>query len=358
MSSQSSLSSQSDYSIKFLGFNQNKCCFVSIDKEGFKVFPCNYTQDENPLNYSVMRCFLSGTLKFVEMLYKTNIFVLVGGGVNPLYPPNKAIIWDDKQAKCIGELSFRSEIRAIRLKKDRIIIVLEHKVYTYNFADLTLLGMIETFPNPGGICSIAQTNNTFATLSQLVGSIVIELYDSRKTTIIEAHQSKIECIVLNNDGSLIASSSESGTLIRVFNTNSGTLIKEFRRGLDRCKIYCLVFNNTSTYLAVSSDKATCHVFSLTNVKNNTSSMLSVFGLKNILPDYFSSEWSFVKFILPENQRSIVTFIEDSLDIIVISLSGNIYYYKYNEKETSQDEYTLTSMKTFKTVDNHFDKSLS
>ena len=65
------------------------------------------------------------------------------------------MIWDDHQSRCIGELSFRSEVRAVRLRRDRVVVTLEHKVYVYNFSDLKLLHQIETIANPTGLCALS-----------------------------------------------------------------------------------------------------------------------------------------------------------------------------------------------------------
>jgi len=71
----------------------------------------------------------------------------------------QVMIWDDNQNRCIGELSFRSEVRAVRLRRDRIVVVLEYKIYVYNFADLKVLHQIETWRNVKGICGLSQAPN-------------------------------------------------------------------------------------------------------------------------------------------------------------------------------------------------------
>lgn len=41
--------------------------------------------------------------------------------------------------KCIGEMSFRTKIKNVKLKNDRVVVVLEKKIFVYNFTDLKLV---------------------------------------------------------------------------------------------------------------------------------------------------------------------------------------------------------------------------
>jgi len=36
----------------------------------------------------------------------------------------------------------------VRLRRDKIVVVLEHKIYVYNFADLKILHQTDTVANP------------------------------------------------------------------------------------------------------------------------------------------------------------------------------------------------------------------
>lgn len=105
------------------------------------------------------------------MLYRSNLFALVGGGRNPKWTLNKLIIWDDSQEKSIGEIAFRSEIRAVKLRPTRIIVILDNKVYIYNLSDLKLLDFIETCSNPRGLCSLNTEGHmtVLATLDKKIG---------------------------------------------------------------------------------------------------------------------------------------------------------------------------------------------
>ena len=94
------------------------------------------------------------------------------------------------------------------------------------------------------------------------GHARVELYDARKSTVVAAHESDLARLALSGDGSLLATASDKGTLIRVFDSHSGAQLREFRRGVDRALVYSIVFCPETKYLACSSDKGTVHVFNL------------------------------------------------------------------------------------------------
>jgi len=336
----------------------------------------------------------------VEMLFRCNILALVGGGRNPRYPPNKVMIWDDHQNRCIGELSFRSEVRAVKLRRDRVVVVLEYKIYVYNFADLKLLDHIETTQNTKGLCALCPySSNTVLVCPGLQkGHVRVELYDHKKTTLIEAHETALSCFALNFDGTRLATASETGTLIRIFDTASGSALQELRRGADKAEIYSICFNPTSAWLAVSSDKATIHIFSLKaskaaggsaqdsqaqqslvekpsgQVVDERSSMSGAAGssaaaagglvkkqanptssfsfMKNLLPKYFSSEWSFAQFRVPDGQntRTIVAFGQDANSIVVVAADGTFYKALFSEDKSGGECVQESFAKFIKTPD--------
>nr|DAD38560.1 TPA_asm: hypothetical protein HUJ06_012882 [Nelumbo nucifera] len=241
-----------------VSWNQDYGCFAAGTSHGFRIYNCD------PFKETFRRDLKSGGFGIVEMLFRCNILALVGGGANPQYPPNKVMIWDDHQSRCIGEFSFRSEVRAVRLRRDCIVVVLEHKIYVYSFMDLKLLHQIETLANPRGLCCLSHHSNTsvLACPGLHRGQVRIEHFGLKVTKLINAHDNHIACLTLTMDGLLLATASTKGTLIRIFNTMDGTRLQEVRRGVDKAEIYSIALSPNVQWLAVSSDKGTVHIFSL------------------------------------------------------------------------------------------------
>ncbi|KAG6518122.1 hypothetical protein ZIOFF_021524 [Zingiber officinale] len=239
-------------------WNQDYGCFSVGTSNGFRIYNCNTFKE------TFRRDLKSGGFGIVEMFFRSNILALVGSGSNTQYPPNKVVIWDDHQSRCIGEFTYRSDVRGVKLRRDRIVIVLEHKIYVYDFTDLKLLHQIETLSNPKGLCCLSHHSSTsvLAYPGLHRGDVRVEHFGLKMTKSFSAHDSQISCMTLTLDGLLLATASTKGTLIRIFNTMDGTQLQEVRRGLDRAEIYSIALSPNVQWLVVSSDKGTIHVFSL------------------------------------------------------------------------------------------------
>ncbi|KAK5774368.1 hypothetical protein PVK06_042223 [Gossypium arboreum] len=319
-------------SLLHLSFNQDHGCFAAGTDHGFRIYNCD------PFREIFRRDFdRGGGIGVVEMLFRCNILALVGGGPDPQYPPNKVMIWDDHQSRCISELSFRSEVRSVRLRRDRIIVVLEQKIFVYNFVDLKLLHQIETIANPKGLCAVSQGAGSLVLVCPGLqkGQVRVEHYASKRTKFIMAHDSRIACFALSQDGQLLATASTKGTLVRIYNTIDGSLLQEVRRGADRAEIYSLAFSSNAQWLAVSSDKGTVHVFSLkinagspsTTQSRSTSEPVvsphsSLSFIKGVLPKYFSSEWSVAQFRLVEGSQYLVAFGHQKNTVVILGIDGS------------------------------------
>jgi autophagy-related protein 18 len=92
--------------------------------------------------------------------------------------------------------------------------------------------------------------------------------------VIEAHNSPLSCIALNSDGTLLATASEKGTIIRVFSIPDAQKLYQFRRGSMPARIFSMSFNSTSTLLSVSSATETVHIFRLGAPNTSRSNSIS------------------------------------------------------------------------------------
>ncbi|OIW12709.1 hypothetical protein TanjilG_24642 [Lupinus angustifolius] len=333
-----SLTPRDPLSLLHLSFNQDHSCFSATTFYGFHVY------NTNPFHQLFRRKFPPSALSSAEMLNQSNIIALVGSGSHPHFPINKVMLWDDQQGKCIGELSFRSTVRAVKLRRDRVIVVLEMKVFVYNLADFKFLLKMETVANPKGLCAVSQASDSIVIACPGLhrGQVRLDHCALKKTSFMTAHDSGIACLALTLDGKFLATASTKGTLIRVFHTANATLLQEVRRGSNAAQIYSLTFDCNAQWLAVSSDKGTVHVFGLKvnsaileheNSGNSSNSdagstlsraSLSFTKFKGVLPKYLKSEWSVAQFHLHEASRYIVAFGHQKNTVIIIGLNGSFY----------------------------------
>jgi len=358
--------SHAEYSdILYIGFNQDNSCVQGATNSGFFMF------NTEPFSKGVWRSFTNGGVAIVELLYKSNIVALVGGGFCPQFPVNKVMMWNDSESKCVGELTFPNPVMAVRMRKDMVAVALEKRIYIHNFSTLQVLYSFDTNSNTKGLCalSLEPQNRVLAYPGLERGVIKIEHLSgdqSRETVTISAHETELSALVVNRTGTLVASSSERGTLIRIFDTKTGRLMHQLRRGADQATIYSLCFDEASKLFACSSDKNTVHIFSLEGRGANESDAsassttdssaksqagagtetpkpqsphrLSVTEqakemFKDFLPGYFTEE----------AQRSVVRFqVQEARTVCAFGLKPNTIYVAGHDGNFSQFEFDTTS----------------
>ncbi|KAI1803792.1 WD40 repeat-like protein [Daldinia bambusicola] len=271
----------SNPALNFVTFNQDHSCLAVGTSKGFRIY---HTEP-----FSKIFSSDEGNITIVEMLFSTSLVAFV-------LSPRHLIVQNTKRASVICELTFPSAILAVRLNRKRLAVVLEDEIYLYDITTMSLLTNIATSPNPAAVCALSPSHEHSylayplpkpredtqdkrpshappASLYAPVTSGDVLIYDTltmRAVNVVEAHRSPLSCIALNSEGTLLATASETGTIIRVFSVPRGEKLFQFRRGTYPSTIYSMSFNMASSLLCVSSTSDTVHIFRLQQPGPNAS----------------------------------------------------------------------------------------
>ena len=269
------------------------------------------------------------------MLKKSNILALEGGGILPKFSENKITIWDDHQGIVMSQIRLNSNIIKVKIREDAIIGALIDKIYIININTLETIDVLETLNNPHGILSISYNINDLYIAfpnSKYKGKVEIDnyvisknIYNKAEPKLIQAHESNIAYITINNEGTLLATSSDKGTLIRLFNILKAEKIIELRRGAKNAIINCLAFDINSEFIGCTSDSFTVHIFDIHEInklleqneektKSNTNNDNKKEKVKNVKPVKIN-ERSFAKYKV-QDEKSFLGFCQKNTIIIL------------------------------------------
>ncbi|KAI0181863.1 WD40 repeat-like protein [Hypoxylon sp. FL1284] len=263
----------SNPALNFITFNQDHSCLAVGTSKGFRIYHTD--------PFSKIFSSDDGNIAIIEMLFSTSLVALI-------LSPRHLIIQNTKRASVICELTFPSAVLAVRLNRKRLAVVLEDEIYLYDISNMSLLTNIATSPNPNAVCALSPSSEhcflayplpkprddaqdkrpSHAPPTSLYAPVTsgdVLIYDTltqKAVNVIEAHRSPLSCIALNNEGSFLATASETGTIIRVFSVPRGQKLFQFRRGTYPSTIYSMSFNMASSLLCVSSTSDTVHIFRL------------------------------------------------------------------------------------------------
>jgi len=321
-----------------LQVNQPRSHFAITTHSGFATYETN-----------TLKPFIRHTQLFGydrgSMCEKTNMVILVPSNGEGQAPSSMIQFWNDIRSTETKTVNVGRPVLNVVSSRQLTVPITNNSVHIYNISTFQFYGTIETYANPHGAGDIAWSQNKriVACPGDAVGQLRIYYIDQGRSVLIDAHTRPITCVKISDDGTLVASASEKGTVIRLFETETGKLHREFRRGVDQADIHSLAFHPNGKYLLVSSSKGTVHVYALE--RPNTVSMLG--GLP-LMPSYFSSEWSFCQYRVPIEEGNVpgigklhivCTFSETGKDVIVITDTGLHYTFPFIEDAIAGAVYT-------------------
>lgn len=304
----------------------------------------------NQITYKYFKLYidLGGGIGIVEMLKKTNILALVGGGRLPKYSKNKITIWDDHQGKIISQIRFNKDVLSVKMRTDSIIGILEDKIYIIHIQTLEIIDILDTLKNQNGIFAMSNDDFDLSVAfpqAKNKGKVKFISYNIEKnnfnkniTKIFNAHETNIAYITMNNKGTLLVTASDKGTYIRLFNIMNKEMIIELKRGSKNVKINCLALDFNNEFLACTSDAGTIHIFDIHEVNKILESYedkdQNKINNENKIkekekPKIKIKERSFTKYKIQE-ERSIVGFYQSN-SFVALTSNGIVYKASFDVK---------------------------
>ena len=129
----------------------------------------------------------------------------------------------------------------------------------YNRDTLKKVSEYSTVENSLGV--IASNSECIVIPGQERGSLTVISHEGGIVHL-KAHSNYLQSVYLADRGSLIATASEKGTLIRLFDIEDGRKCQEFRRGYDKAAISLLCVSQDQKYMMCAIDRTIISIFEI------------------------------------------------------------------------------------------------
>ena len=272
-----------------ISFSASRNRFITGLTDGFRIF-----RSDNCLTTCSPSLPFDCSAAVVEVLDDRYLAFVAQRKVSGAKGPNTVVFWDSTTGTEISNIDFYEPILAVRLRSKWMAVILEERTVLFQYQKVAPQASTisrsehdtsdddddaiepEMVQAPNIVHSLHPTSpNRYALAclriellalpSQSTGQVQLIMLSpgsSSNKRVLRAHNSSIRAMEVSDDETLLATASEQGTLIRVFNTKTLNQIAEFRRGVDHAIIYSLAFSPGQRWVASTSDKGTLHVFDL------------------------------------------------------------------------------------------------
>ena len=138
-SSRSRRRGQANPALSF-SFNQDVSCVAVGKQNGFTVTTCRpFRRHDFPMG---------GGVRIVEMLHRSAVVAVVGGGKCPAFSQRCLRIMNLKTMKVLCEVAFDTAVLAVHLNKSSLVVVLHRHLYVFEIKKIAALTCLNTIEDP------------------------------------------------------------------------------------------------------------------------------------------------------------------------------------------------------------------
>lgn len=259
-----------------LSFSATRSRFIASLSSGLRVF----RTDNCLTTYQPDHASFQGSIALAEALDDRYIAFVAGGRSPAKSGPNVVLFWDCVLDKEVCRFDVYEPVLGLRLGRKCMIVVLHERTIVFGYQELShphshdddgdervfapnkVQAIHPTSPNPHAVASLSVSNDLLVLPAQSIGQIQLIPLNGGSKRVLRAHNTSLAHLSLSPSGKLLATASEQGTLLRVFDTSTLDQIAEFRRGVEKAIVFGLAFSDAGRWLACTSDKGTVHIFDL------------------------------------------------------------------------------------------------
>ena len=203
------------------------------------------------------------------MYANSQLLALVGAGEQPAFSPRCLTMWNTSQRSAICDIYFTDSILAVGMNRTRIVAATAEAVFIYDTSSMKKQLDFRTAYNPKGLMALSPEHSAcfllYLSAEEMGNFAVYDCYTLLKKRDIEAHKTPLAGLSINSLGTMAASVSVKGTIIRVFSLPEGAKLYTFKRGLSSVSTYHISFSPHAPFLLLSSDSGSLHLFLLSEV---------------------------------------------------------------------------------------------
>lgn len=287
-----------------VSFNQDQSCLAVATTRGVKIFSLD----------AGLECVFEhrmGACRIAEMLFRSSLLVVVGAGETHDMSPRRLKVFNTSTRAVIADLPFPDTIAAVRLDRQKLVVVEARRATIFDLATLATQREIATARNERGVVAMTADETgetslvalpaeqvaaflrtgtkanksargdgtrdgaTDSRLASRLGVVVVhDCLNHHAVCEIRAHRAPLAAMAFSSDGRFLATASERGTVVRVHVLPEADerFTKTFRRGVQGAVVRQIAFGpktpNGGLALAASSEKGTVHVFRLATFEDD------------------------------------------------------------------------------------------